>query len=120
MNAPKKSVNLAVVETRLDAQDKALSDLKAAHDLESIQRRADAKEILAEITKTNLSVAVLPKWEDIKKLHEETTARLASLESTRDQQKGGWKTLTVIGSICAAVGGWLGSAVSDFFSKASP
>lgn len=113
----KKSTNLAVVEVRLDSQDKALEALKHAQELSAANSRGDMKEVLAEITKINLSVAVLPKWDDIKKLHEETNTRLASLEETRSQQKGGWKVLAAVGSVCATVGGFLSSWISSLFDK---
>lgn len=114
------SVNLEVLETRLDSQDKAMSELKASHELAVANLRADTKEVLAAITATNLEVAKLPKWDDLKRAQEAVDARLLSLETTRSEQKGGWKAITIIGGICATLGGWLGSLISNWLQTPTP
>ena len=102
---PSIKVQLARLEARVDAHD---------------ELKADVKQILATVNSTNLKVAVLPTWEDVKTLHTETratvngvSARMDEYDALKNQAKGGGKTLVLIGTIAGTVGGWLTSWISS-------
>jgi hypothetical protein len=96
--AKKSSNNL---ESRVSALEERIQDLAEV--------KKDVKEVLTIVNETNLVLAKLPTWENLK----ETNGRVDKLEDESNSAAGGRKMLAAVAGMLGGVVGWIAS----YFSK---
>ena len=112
----------------MDAVNAALTARVNAHDAAFAEIKSDVRAILATTVQTNLAIAVLPTWENVKardkeleKANAAISADVQSLKDAATESRGKTKVLLVVaGLIGSALSTAAGAIVSYFTSPGSP